>query len=352
MYGNATQKIRSTGAHNKKKFGVIAVVFGASLLAAIPHAATAGFIEGRQALKEENYAIAWQEFQPLAEAGVAAAQCRIAEMLRDGRGVERNLEAAAEWFQKAAEQGMARAQYALAHMYHRGRGVDQSEEESQRLFSAAFSDVLVEAEAGKVGQQLALAQMYRYGLGVTQDLERAGYWYREASVMLAASANAGDPLAAVKLARIYQTGIGVPKDFRKAIDLYRVAAEGSDSGAQFALGKILFNGIGDIERQPEAAIPYLELAARSGHPRAQVLLGLAHARGKGTKKDHVTAYAWLHLAREQGIPNAPVLIAEIEDDMSVDQITRARKQADRWRESAVSDQGNLAADTLRPIVRL
>lgn len=332
--------------------GVVAVVIGASLLATAPHTVNAGFIEGRQALKEENYAVAWQEFLPLAEAGVAAAQCRIAEMLRDGRGVERDLETAAEWFERAAEQGMARAQYALAHMYHRGRGVDQSEEESQKLFSAAFSEVLVEAEAGKVGQQLALAQMYRYGLGIEQDLAQAGFWYREAAVVLALAADAGDPQAAVKLARIYQTGIGVRKDFRKAIDLYRVAAEGGDSGAQFALGKILFNGVGDVERQPEAAIPYLEDAARSGHPRAQVLLGLAHARGKGTEKDHVTAYAWLHLAREQGIPNAPLLIEEIEDEMSADQISRARKQADSWRDSAAREQGHLAVGTERVVVRL
>ena len=352
MNGNVTHKIRSEGAHNKIRIGVVAVVFGASLLAAAPHPVNAGFLEGRQALKEENYAIAWQEFLPLAEAGVAAAQCRIAEMLRDGRGVARDLEAAAEWFERAAEQGMARAQYALAHMYHRGRGVEQSEEESQRLFAAAFSEVVLEAEAGKVGQQLALAQMYRYGLGVDQDLERSAFWYREAALVLAVSADAGDPVAAVKLARIHLDGIGVDKNFQKAIDLYRVAADRGDRTAQFALGKILFNGVGDVERQPEAAIPHLEDAARAGHPRAQVLLGLAHARGKGTEKDHVTAYAWLHLAREQGIPNAPVLIEEIEGSMSEQQIAEARRQADRWRDEAARDQGNLAGTSSNGVFRL
>jgi TPR repeat protein len=350
MNGNVKNKFRNEGAQ-KKNLGIIAVVFGASLLATAPHAVQAGFPEGRQALKQENYAVAWQEFLPLAEAGVAAAQCRIAEMLRDGRGVERDLSSAAVWFDKAAEQGMARAQYALAHMYHRGRGVDQSEDQSQKLFSAAFSEVLVEAEAGKTGQQLALAQMYRYGLGIEQDLGKSGYWYREAALMLTASAGAGDPLAAVKLARIYQDGIGVRKDFQKAIDLYRLAAEQGDSAAQFALGKILFNGAGDIERQPKAAIPHLEHAARAGHPRAQVLMGLAHARGKGTDKDHVTAYAWLHLAREQGIPNAPVLIAEIVDGMSQEQIERARQQADVWRDAAAGDQGT-AERAAGVIVRL
>lgn len=352
MNGNVTHKTRSEGAHNKIISGIVAVVFGASLLAATPHPVKAGFLEGRQALKQENYAIAWQEFLPLAEAGVAAAQCRIAEMLRDGRGVKRDLEAAAEWFERAAEQGMARAQYALAHMYHRGRGVAQSEEQSNRLFAAAYGEFLLEAEAGKVGQQLALAQMYRYGLGVDQNLEKAAFWYREAAVVLAVSADAGDPVAAVKLARIHLDGIGAPKDFQKAIDLYRVAADRGDIDAQFALGKILFNGVGDVVRQPEAAIPYLARAARAGHPRAQVLMGLAHARGKGIEKDRVVAYAWLHLAREQGIPNAPVLIAEIEGDMSDDQINRARRHADRLRDAAARDQGHLANTVRKSVLRL
>lgn len=343
MKRNCTKFIRMTGAKSKKT-GVMAVMLSAGILALASGPVLAGFDEGREALKQEDYAVAWQEFIPLAEVGMPAAQCRIAEMLRDGRGVERDLAAAADWFARAAEQGMARAQYALAHMYRRGRGVDASEERSQKLFAAAFSEVLIEAEAGKVGQQLALAQMYRYGLGVEQDLRRAGRWYREAAAQLAPLARRGDPEAAVKLARIHTAGIGVGKDYEKAIELYRVAAEKGDASAQFSLGKMLFNGVGDIERQPEAALPYLLKAARAGHARAQVLVGLAHARGKGAEKDPVTAYAWLHLAREQGIPNAPVLISEIEPDMSAEEISRARQRAENWREDAASAHRSLPGE--------
>lgn len=342
MNGNVIQKVRNEGAQNIK-MGIVAAVFGAGILVSTPELTQAGFDEGRHALKEANYTVAWQEFLPLAEAGMPAAQCRIAEMLRDGLGVERDLSASAEWFAKAADQGMARAQYALAHMYHRGRGVQQSEDASQRLFSSAFSEVLIEAQAGKIGQQLALAQMYRYGLGVNQDLRNAGLWYREAAAQLSPLADAGDPVAAVKLARIYQDGIGVQKDHRRSMDLYRVAAESGDAAAQFNLGKILFNGIGEVERQPAAAMPYLLQAARAGHPRAQVLVGLAHARGKGADKDHVTAYAWLHLAREQGIPNAPALIDEIEPRMTAEEISSARDRADILRkegEQAEDRQGS------------
>lgn len=50
------------------------------------------------------------ETKTAAEKGDVVAQFRYAEMLRDGRGVEKNVITAAKWTRKAADAGLAAAQ--------------------------------------------------------------------------------------------------------------------------------------------------------------------------------------------------------------------------------------------------
>jgi len=56
------------------------------------------------------FASAADDARALAEKGDAAAQFRYAEMLREGRGVAKNLRDAAEWTRKAAVAGQADVQ--------------------------------------------------------------------------------------------------------------------------------------------------------------------------------------------------------------------------------------------------
>ena len=46
------------------------------------------------------------------------------------------------------------------------------------------------------------------------------------------------------------------------------------------------------------------VAAR-GNPEAQLRVGLMYEHGEGVGQDMIEAYRWLHLAADQGHPNAP-----------------------------------------------
>ena len=65
-----------------------------------------------------------------AEKGGAEAQFRYAEMLRDGRGVAKNMKEAAKWTRKAADAGHARAQCQMGLFYMNGLGVDRDEDKA------------------------------------------------------------------------------------------------------------------------------------------------------------------------------------------------------------------------------
>ena len=73
----------------------------------------------------QEQAEAVQLYRLAAEQGVAGAQCRLAVMYADGRGVPQDDGEAVRWFRLAADQGDAEAQGGLGFAYGAGRGVPQ-----------------------------------------------------------------------------------------------------------------------------------------------------------------------------------------------------------------------------------
>ncbi|GAB4233825.1 MAG: hypothetical protein Tsb0032_39480 [Kiloniellaceae bacterium] len=65
----------------------------------------AGFAEGLAASRAGDHETALREWQPLAEAGDAAAQYNIALMYQRGEGVRQDYAEALRWYRLAAEQG-------------------------------------------------------------------------------------------------------------------------------------------------------------------------------------------------------------------------------------------------------
>ena len=60
----------------------------------------------------------------------------------------------------------------------------------------------------------------------------------------------------------------------------------------------------------EAALPYVEDAAKRGDPRSEYLLGIAYFNGDLVGKDWVKAYALLTLANSAGLPQAAPALAQ------------------------------------------
>ncbi len=76
--------------------------------------------------------------------------------------------------------------------------------------------------------------------------------------------------------------------------------------ADFASARKLFE-----QQDYTAAIPQLELMAKSGHPDAQYMVAQAYANGWGKPVDVNQAYAWALLAKESGSAEAGAFYAEL-----------------------------------------
>ena len=131
--------------------------------------------------------------------------------------------------------------------------------------------------------------------------------YAEAVREWEAPAAAGDPDAMFNLAQAYRLGRGVVVDLARAEALCAEAAAAGHLQAADTYGLMLFQ-----DGRHEAALPYVQDAARRGDPRAQYLLGVAHFNGDLVEKDWVRAYALLTLANGMGLDQAAAALAEMD----------------------------------------
>jgi uncharacterized protein len=156
-------------------------------------------------------------------------------------------------------------------------------------------------------------------------------------------AAAGDPDAMFNLGQAYRLGRGVVVNLARAEALYSRAAAAGHLQAADTYGLMLFqNG------RREAALPYIQDAARRGDPRSQYLLGIAHFNGDLVEKDWTRAYALLTLASGAGLQQAVAAIAEMDGHIPLEQRQQAaalavqlRNEADaaRTRELAAAELG-------------
>src|SRR5262245_32152890 len=106
-----------------------------ALVAAGP--AFAGFEEGAAAYQRGDYAAAFAEWQPLAEAGDAVAQFHLALLYWNGEGVAQNDSDAVEWSRKAAAQGHVDAEAFLGTIYLTGRSIPRDCDQAVRWLTKA-----------------------------------------------------------------------------------------------------------------------------------------------------------------------------------------------------------------------
>ncbi len=141
------------------KPGLAALIFAVGLAGSL--AGAGPFEDGLDAARRADYATVMRLWLPLAEQGDARAQANLALMYENGRGVPKDLGAAANWYQQAAAQGDVGAQLNLGLMYSRGRGVPQDYVNAYRWFDlvAATGDRVAEGYRDKVAAKLTPSQI-------------------------------------------------------------------------------------------------------------------------------------------------------------------------------------------------
>ena len=157
--------------------------------------------------------------------GGAEAQFRYAEMLRDGRGVAKNVREAVTWTRKAADGDLAAAQCQMG------------------LF-------------------------YMNGIGVARDEDKAVEWLRKAAAQNHAQAqyNLG----------IYYAKFTDKEAVRLAVKWLKKAVEQDYADAQFNLAQLYLNPHHPASRERDAgrlAIALLRHTAAKGHTAAKAKLG-------------------------------------------------------------------------------
>jgi len=115
-------------------------------------------------------------------------------------------------------------EFCIGYLYAFGRGVPKDMGAAAAHFRAA-------AEKGYTPAQAVLGVNYAKGLGVAQNWTEAVRWYRKAVI-------GGHAGAAGNLGHCYQNGNGVPRDRAEAERLYRFAAAHGDPRAAGLLAEL------------------------------------------------------------------------------------------------------------------
>lgn len=207
---------------------------------------------GKGVKRNPHSAIEW--YEKAAEKKSWRAMLNIAEMHRVGEGLRVDSDRANDWSIKAvaeltplAENGLAGAQCGLADCYANGWGVEKSPELAAKWYGEAYEgrDWLATGR---------LARLCASGEGVPQNLVKA-------AELLAKAAEKESAEARCRLGECYERGEwGLDADVAKAFELYRQSASEGDAGGMYNLGRCYLEGIG-IEKDMDTARLWLGLAS-------------------------------------------------------------------------------------------
>lgn len=250
---------------------------------------------------------------PRAEAGDAAAQTLVAEILSRGLGVARDEATAAKWYQLAAEQGVPEAQFQYALMLLDGRFVKKDPQEAYALMQAA-------AEAGNRLAQFNFAQLLvQREPGATGMAKAVAYYQR--------AADAGLADAQYAMSQIYANGVGGKKrDEAEARRWLLLAARQNFDTAQLDLATWLVEGRGG-PRDLKAGFGWMSRAAHAGNVAAQNRLAKLYMAGIGTEPNAIEAAAWYFVARRAGLtdPEMEDFLRGLTDEEQKQALARANR---------------------------
>lgn len=171
--------------NTRRRIAALALV--APLLSVHDIARADAWSDANAALHRKDFAGAVRLLRPLAEAGHAQAQNRLALLYFHGLGVAEDDAAAQRWFERAARQDLAEAQFHLANMHAYGQargaeGGDSAREAARWYFEAA--------RQGHAEAQYALGILFLTGSGVVASPEEARKWIARAAAQGHADAQA------------------------------------------------------------------------------------------------------------------------------------------------------------------
>jgi TPR repeat protein len=172
---------------------------------------------------------------------------------------------------------------------------------------ASITALSYAAESGQVIARWKLGQMYAKGDGLPRDDVKAYHYFSE----LVESYDEDQPdrqNARAISDSFVAVGVyclnGIPNsdvtaDPRRAHELFQYAATTfADPNAQYNLAHMYMIGSGGLAKDTVAALRWLALAAKAGHPPSQALLGHMLFVGNGVLNQRARGLMWLELAAD------------------------------------------------------
>lgn len=329
---------------------LVAVILLAGCATNIVAEKASRFDQGVAAYDSGDYQTAYRIWDELAQDNDLAAMRNVAQLLRQGKGVEKNPKRAFKLYQDAADKGLVTAMANVGDMYLNGEGVEKNAEAAAAWYARA-------ATAGLSLAQWKLAEMYDAGTGVQKDpararalLERAarngyapaqaklksmGLTLNDAGEVVEQPAPLPPPPPAAQAAdegnKAYKDGgkpgffdrlVGGGSSAPKSITPAQTAPAGMSPGAPISPDVIAKMAQADLTAvyagvaaynagDKKNALTIWHGAATRGVADAQLRVGLMFERGDGTAQDAIEGYRWLRHAAAQGHPQAITELARV-----------------------------------------
>lgn len=266
-----------------------------------------------------------------AQAGLAAAQYRLALHYLAGGGLPSSPVQAGQWLQRAAEAGHLGAQIKLAVMHLAGLPAEMLAEaglfgpcETRVDFANALHWAEVAAQAENAEASTLLAFILAAAPAPWRDEIRAELLYEDAAAqgyaqaqfalglirlrqdrtgigraLIEQAAQAGLPQAHDALGVIYENAVGMVQDFGRSVAHYHIAAQAGVIRAMARYGVALLLGRGVVADR-QAAETWLRRAALGGSAEAALRLGRIYAEQNELPPNYAEAAIWFNRAAEAG----------------------------------------------------
>lgn len=256
--------------------------------------ALADLAAAQAAYNAGDFAAAFKDLKPAAEAGDAEAQALVAGMYARGQGIPADLGEAARWYGLAADQEHLYATTMLGWFYMRGIGVDQDAVKGYRLLSRAAA----RGQPRAMEMKQAVAEKALAGLDDLVETESQ-------------SQAIDRPTAYFRIGQSFALGHGVPRLPKVATEAFHRAAELGHSISQYEYARRLDTGDG-VSEDADAAFIWYKKAADQGHGDALAMVGRAYLTGRGTEPNRGQAMVAITRARAVG----SAIAKQILEDMS------------------------------------
>jgi uncharacterized protein len=335
--------------------------------------------KGYDFYQQGDYKSAAIEWTKQAKNGNPIAQNNLAQMYRDGEGVNKNLKQAFYWFQKSADQGNASATSSLGYCYYFGKGTTKNYNKALEQWRKAiklgnkraeywlgrgyydvgefylaaemFKDIAWE---GDTSAQFMMGQMYERGEHFDKDIDAAKRWYSKASLSeykkatqalrrienreknkkaqaeIAEKNRKAEIAEQNRLAKIAETKRQAEIAEQNRLARIAKAKKELEIAKQKRIGLKAYN-----EGNYALALKELYPVAKSGDAEAQKIYGTIAYKGTATKdKNFEISLIWLNRAAIQGQLDAYWTIADIYSKGGYGVLKNPRKAFDSYEKLA------------------